>query len=73
MTQNQVRLEVMSTGMLEPTLLDADLLTMLNELNLSAAQGKHFIHMTDVSGASVLLETRNITRVREVKTADAFI
>lgn len=66
-------LRVTSRNQLDDTVIKADVTELLNELNISAAKGHHFIYMKEPDGSPVLLETRNITRVRVVGDEDAFI
>lgn len=67
-------LRITSRNQLDDTVIEADVTELLNELNISAAKGHHFIYMKEPDGSPVLLETRNITRVRAVKDEDvAFI
>lgn len=69
-------LEVTSQHTLDSTYVTGDIRELLGELNVAAAAGKHFILMTEVRGGDespVLLETRNITRVRTVEVEDAFV
>lgn len=67
-------LRVTSRNQLDDTIIDADVQELLNELNISAAKGHHFIYMKEPNGSPVLLETRNITRVRVAGDDDvAFI
>jgi hypothetical protein len=70
MSLSPKRLEVMSSGMLEPTIIVADMERCMHELNMAAAEGRHFIAMTDENDRDVLLETRNITRVRAIDDSD---
>lgn len=68
-------LEVTSRATLDPTIVEGDIEKILSDLNVAAAAGKHFVLMTEVRGSErtpVMLETRNITRVREVDL-DAFV
>lgn len=73
MNRETVYMEVMSTGMLEPTLIEGDMHHMMQELNLAATAGKQFVLFEDVNGLKVGLETRNITRIREIDPDKAFI
>lgn len=73
MNRETVYMEVMSTGMLEPTLIEGDMHHMLQALNLAASEGKQFVLLEDVNGLRVGLETRNITRIREIDPDKAFI
>lgn len=66
-------IEIASTGMLEPTKIEGDMATLLNELNMAHAKNQVFIVMKDVTGAPVLLETRNITRARELPETESFM
>jgi predicted double-glycine peptidase len=67
-------LRVTSRNQLDDTVIEANVTDLLNELNVSAAKGHHFIYMQEPDGSPVLLETRNITRVRVVGDDDlAFI
>ena len=70
MSLSPKRLEVMSSGMLEPTIIVADIESCMHALNMAASEGRHFIAMTDENQREVLLETRNITRVRTLDDAD---
>lgn len=67
---------IYSRDMLEPLIVEGDLVTVVNNLNVAAANGKQFAIMTeegyDENGCAI--EIRNITRMREQKGAeDAFI
>ena len=63
--------EIWSRDTLETTRVEGDLVTVVNAMNITAAQGKQFLIMDEEGGGSVALECKNITRMREVK-ADAF-
>lgn len=70
--------EVTSRGTLDPTYIDADFTEFVNNVNIAAAAGKQFVLFTEIrdNGETnpVALETRNITRAREVDGVDrAFI
>jgi hypothetical protein len=69
--------EITSKGTLDPTIVKGDHLALLNELNLAAAQGKQFVLLEEeggpYGGGPVILETRNITRVRTMEGTSAFI
>ncbi len=68
MNENETTvMEVMSTGMLEPTLVRTNPVAFLHNLNIAAAEGRHFVVLEDTEGRTVLLEVRNITRVRELR------
>lgn len=66
-------IEVVSRNALEPTFVEGDLADLLNQLNMASASNHHFVLMSQPGGRNVLLETRNITRVREIDDSDAFI
>lgn len=69
-------LEVTSQHTLDSTYVAGDIKELLGELNVAAAAGKHFVMFTEIRNGDetpVLLETRNITRVRTVEVEDAFV
>lgn len=67
-------IEITSTGTLDPTIVEADMAALVYDLNIAAASGKQFIIMQEHGAGAVALETRNITRMREIEgDADAFI
>jgi FAD/FMN-containing dehydrogenase len=66
-------IEVTSRNAIEPTFIEGSLADLLNQLNMAAASNHHFVLMAQPGGKNVLLETRNITRVREIDDLDAFI
>lgn len=63
--------EVTSQNTLDPTICEGNFLSLINDLNLAAATGKQFVILQELNGGPVALETRAITRIRELQ--DAFI
>lgn len=63
-------IEVVSTGLLEPTIVRGSMVDLLNELNLAAAKGHQFVLMEDLHGMPVAFETRNIAKLRELEEDD---
>jgi hypothetical protein len=62
--------EITSRDTLETTMVRGDLIEVVHNMNLAAATGKQFVVCEDVSGGAVALETRNITRMREIAEDD---
>jgi hypothetical protein len=58
--------EIWSKGQLDTTLVAGTLVEVVNAMNMTNAKGMQFIIMDEEGGGSVALETRNITRMREV-------
>jgi hypothetical protein len=58
--------EIWSKGQLDTTLVAGTLAEVVNAMNMTNAKGMQFIIMDEEGGGSVALETRNITRMREV-------
>jgi hypothetical protein len=58
---------------LETEIIKGDLVTLVNDLNVAAANGKQFAILCDSKGEGVMVETRNIIKAREVGDTDAFI
>lgn len=69
--------EITSRDTMDPTTVDADFATFVNELNLAHAAGKQFIIFTEVlpdgRKAPVALSSSNMTRVREELDTNAFV
>lgn len=57
-------LRVTSRDTLEDTVIDGEMKQLLNDLNLAAAKGHQFMLASEPNGDPVLLEVKNITRVR---------
>lgn len=66
-------IEITSRDTLDPTIVEADMATLVNDLNIAAAAGKQFVILQEHGAGAVALETRNITRMREREDEDAFI
>jgi hypothetical protein len=64
--------EVTSRDTLQLTYIEGDFVSFVQELNICAAQGKHFMIAYERGHRPIALEIRNITVVREVDD-DAFI
>lgn len=65
--------ELWLKGDLDTVVLDGDLQSLMHNLNVAAANGKHFAILEDAQGDGVMIEMRNITKARERKDDDAFI
>lgn len=66
-------LEVTSRETLEPTLVAGKFEDFVTDLNIAAASGKVFVIATELRNGSerhVALETRNITRIRDLEDDD---
>jgi hypothetical protein len=57
----------------EPETVAGDLVTLMNNLNVAAANGKQFAILNDTGGEGLMVETRNIIKARESKDEDAFV
>lgn len=69
-------LEITSRETLDPTLVSGDFPGFINDLNIAAAAGKQFVIATEIRDGqelNVALETRNITRIRDLGGVDAYI
>lgn len=62
--------EIWLRDSLESEIVEGDLVALTNNLNVAAANGKQFAILDSPNGA-VMVQTRNITKAREVD--DAFI
>ena len=58
---------------LETETVAGDLSTLVNDLNVAAANGKQFAILRDKRGEGLMVETRNIIKAREAGEEDAFI
>lgn len=58
---------------LESEVIEGDLLTLMNNLNVAAANGKLFAILEDVNGDGVMVQTQNIVKARERTVEDAFV
>lgn len=59
---------ITSKGTFDDTVVQGTFVDVVNALNVSAAAGKQFSLFTEVaSGRNVALETRNITRIRDLE------
>lgn len=69
-------LEITSRNTLDPTVVAGEFASFVDSLNIAAASGKQFVIAAEVRGdeeTHVALETRNITRVRDLGSIGAFI
>lgn len=58
--------EVTSRDTLDPTRCEGRFVDFVNDLNIAAAAGKAFVLAQEAGRGPVALETRNITRVRDL-------
>lgn len=65
--------EIWFRDSLETEVVEGDLVTLTHQLNVAAANGKQFAIFSDTQGASVMVETRNIVKAREVVGEDAYV
>jgi hypothetical protein len=68
-----VSVEVWFRDSIDTEVLDGDLLSLCNGLNIAAAQGKQFTIFEDTRGRGVMVETKNIIKAREVEDESAYI
>lgn len=71
-------LEITSRETLDTTTVEGDFASFINDLNVAAASGKQFVVATEIrpdgQTCPVGLETRNITRIRDLTDMDdAFV
>lgn len=66
-------LEITSRDTLDPTIVESDLVQLVNDLNVAASGGKQFVIVTEKDSGNTALETRNITRIREKDGDNAFV
>jgi hypothetical protein len=69
-------LEITSRDTLDSTVVAGDFASFINDLNIAAAAGKQYVLCTEIRNGEhspVALETRNITRIRDLGAHDAFI
>lgn len=69
-------LEITLRQTMEPSVVEGDLVSFINDLNIAAAAGKQYIIATEIlggQGSPAAFETRSITRVRELDDENAFL
>lgn len=65
--------EIWFRDSLETERIQGDLVTLMNNLNVAAANGKLFAILQDMDGEGVMVETQNIIKARERGDEDAFV
>ena len=63
--------EIWLRDSLESEIIAGDLVSLMNSLNVAAANGYKFAILEDAEGEGLMVETQNITKAREHK--DAFL
>ena len=58
--------EIWFRDSLQTEILEGNLLQLVNDLNVAAANGKQFAILSDANGDGIMVETRNIIKAREV-------
>lgn len=58
--------EIWFRDALQTEVLEGDLISLVSDLNIAAANGKQFAILMDTNGKGVMVETRNIIKAREV-------
>jgi hypothetical protein len=70
-------IEISVKSSMDPTVIAGDFAQFINDLNIAAASGKQFViaheQRPDGTKTPVAFDTRNITRIRELETDDAFL
>ena len=64
--------EMWFTDSLETEVVDGDLISLVNNLNVAAANGKQFAILDSPKGP-VMVQTRNILKAREIDGEESFI
>lgn len=59
--------EIWFRDSLQTEILEGNLTQLVNDLNVAAANGKQFAIFMDTDGKGVMVETRNITKAREIE------
>jgi hypothetical protein len=67
-----VTVELWFRNTLDPERIEGDLTTLVNNLNIAAANGKQFTILDGTMGP-VMVQTVNIVKAREVSDDNAFI
>jgi hypothetical protein len=67
-----VSVELWFRDSFETEIIEGDLVTLMNNLNIAAANGKQFA-ILDAENGPVMVETRNIIKAKEASGSDAFV
>ncbi len=65
-------LEITVRDLLEPIKIEAEMIGFINDMNIAAASGKHFVIAQEKDRGPVAFETRNVTVIRDIEE-DAFL